>query len=225
MKEIKYYGKVLTITLMILAVTAITFILPIKETSVQAEPLDTYHSSWHLIRALAAEDGANFAAGIDLAGSEGDYANIPTDAFQVRSVMSETGPHEGYSAGGAWIFVFGCSTTDSDDDNETFSFTLVGWAKSNGMAQVLCEGDGVAGTQDVVIYPGGSATDANDVWADTVNLDETTKWPGVAVYNSGDNEVCMLVVDTTGLEYVYPYIYDAAGSSEAAAVAVYGRRY
>ncbi len=220
----KKLGKALTVVILVLAVIAGTFMLP-KPEQVQAEPVDTYHSSLHLVRALAAEDGATFAASLDLAGGEGDFASKPTSAFLIRSMFTETGPNEGYSAGGAWIFTFACSTTDGDDDSEGFSFTLVGWSKTNGMAQVICEGNGLAGTQDVVIYPGGSVTDANDTWADTIVLDETTKWPSVAVYNSGDNEVCILVADMTGLEYVYPFIYDAAGTAEASAVAVYGRRY
>jgi hypothetical protein len=222
MKQLVRIGKVSILGLLLLAVAVFGFVMVRR---VFAAPVDTYHSSWHLVRALAAEDGETFAGAIALATDEGDFANIPASAFQISSTRAGVGPHEGYSAGGAWMFAFACSTTDADDDSETFSFNLVGWAKTNGMAQVICEGNGAAGTQDVVIYPGGSAADANDTWADTISLDETTKWPSVAAYNSGDNEVAILLVDMTGLEYVYPFIYDANGTSEASAVAVYGRRY
>jgi hypothetical protein len=228
MKRIMRFGKALIaplfIPLLIIVAVIIGFVLVRK---VFAEPVDTYHSSWHLIRTLDTEDAADFATALALATNAGDFDSIPSDAFRITSHSAGIGPHEGMSPGGAWMLVFGCSTTDTDDDSETFSFTLVGWAKTNGMAQVICEGDGAAGTQDVVTYPGASsATDANDTWADTLNLDETTKWPSVAVYNaSGDNEVAILVFDTTGLEYIYPFIYDAAGTAEATAVAVYGRRY
>jgi hypothetical protein len=102
---------------------------------------------------------------------------------------------------------------------------MVGWAKTNGMAQVLCHGDGVLGTQDVVIEPNGDSI-TNGFWADTINLDATTKWPSIASYNdAGANEVAILVVDMTGVEYVNFYTYDVNGGSECATLGVYGRRY
>ncbi len=71
-------------------------------------------------------------------------------------------------------------------------------------------------------------------WADTINLDETSKWPtsratddanSVMVYNSADNEVALLVIETTGIEWIQFVIYaaDAATSEESGAVTVYGR--
>jgi hypothetical protein len=184
-----------------------------------AEPLDTYHSSWHLVRAVAAEDAADFATALALATSKGDYANKPSGAFRISSRYAGSRA-EGYSPGSKWMFAI-CGT---DADNETFSFNVVGWAKTNGMAQIICEGNGILGSQDVVIYPGGS-TATNGFWADTISLDETTKWPSVAVYNSGDNEVAIIVIETTGLEWIQFIVYDAGGGAEAASIGVYGRRY
>lgn len=201
--------------LLILIVAVVVTILPLAK----AEPLDTHHSSWHLIRALAAEDEADFATALALATNEGNYANKLSDAFCIRT-FGAVGGSEGYSAGGAWMFAF-CGT---DAANDTFSFNLVGWAKMNGMAQIICEGNGILGTQDVVVYPNGD-TATSGFWADTITLDEITKWPSIGVYNSGDNEVAFILVDMTGVDYVYPVIYDAAGSSEATSIAVYGRRY
>ena len=71
-------------------------------------------------------------------------------------------------------------------------------------------------------------------WADTITLDETTKWPsqdgaltGAAVYNSGDNEVCLLVIRTQGIEWLQVVVYDADGATgeEAGNITVYGRRF
>ncbi len=191
-----------------------------------AEPLDTYHSGWHVIRATAAEDGATFAAVIDLAASEGNFANkdLNITTFRIPSVNAGVGPSEGISAGKAWVFVF--AGTDAAD--ETFSFDLVGWRKTNGMAQVICTGNGILGTQDVVLYPDDSSTTAtNGFWADTIEIDDVTNWPGgIGLYNEGGgNRVTMVIVDMTGLEYVYPVIYDAAGSAEAATITVFGARY
>ncbi len=195
----------------------------------KAEPTDTYHSSWHVVRAAAAEDGATFAAVYDLAAGEGDFASKDTSTvaaggpFKIISHSANIAHRgEGYSPGGAWMFTIGGVGLE----NDVFSFNLVGWAKTNGMAQIICEGNGVLGTQDIVIYPGGSAV-TDGLWADTITLDETTKWPSVAVYNSSDDEVANMVVDTTGLEWVQFVVYDALGAQagEANSVAVYGRRY
>lgn len=193
----------------------------------QAEPLDTYHSGWHVVRATAVEDGANLAAVIDLAGAEGNFAkkddNITT--FRIPSVRAGVGPNEGKSAGSAWVFVFG----GTDAVNETFSFDLVGWRKTNGMAQIIANGTGVLGTQDIVLYPDDDSTTAtNGFWADTITVPVTTNWPGnVGVFNSGNNQVTMLIVDMVGLEFVYPVIYDADGSTgvQAATITVFGARY
>ena len=195
-----------------------------------------------------------------------------------------------------------------NDVDDTFSFNLVGWSKTNGMLQNILEGNGVIGTQAVIIYPDGgdalgrtisetgvaythstktftvtnrgfdgalegmmarvtgsgftdeivnittvtdvniiicdvtsTSTDATDAtvqinpafWADTITLDETTKWPmdmggdgnNVQVYNSGDNEVAVIVVDLTDIEWIQWIIYDAdaATGEQAGNITVYGR--
>lgn len=201
------------------------YLATVKEA--QAEPLDTYHSSWHVIRATAAEDGANFAAVYDLAGDEGNFANKGAAAFRIFS-RSQFGAAEGYSPGSRWMFAI-CGT---HDDGDTFSFNVVGWAKTNGMLQMICEGNGLLGKQDVVIQPDGTV-DPNGFWADTIALDDTKLWPGlyndandgIIVRNSGNDQVAILVIETTGLEWIQFVVYDAAGTAEAASITVYGRRY
>ncbi len=298
-------GKVsVVITLLLVVVAALIYgTLPTK-----AEPVDTYHSSWHLVRETADEDAATFAAAYDLT-TEGNFASKDSSTvlaggpFQIRSTNAGAGPHEGYSAGGAWKFAICGKNYNNVDD--TFSFNIIGWSKINGMLQTIAEGNGVLGTQAVIVYPdGGDAlgelvsetsvsyddaggvqdnyftvtnqgfdgavvgmlayvtgtditsgyyqvtvvTDSNNIkiavtatddntdstvqinpafWADTITLDETTKWPSVAVYNSADNEVAFIVVDTTGLEWIQFVIYaaDAATNEEAGDITVYGRRY
>lgn len=202
------------------------FTAPLVLERALAVPIDQYHSGWHLIEAVASEDAADFATALPLATNKGDFANKTTEAFQIPS-WGSYGGHEGYSPGTQWMFAF-CGTDAAD---ETFSFTMVGWAKTNGMAQIICEGNGVLGTQDIVIYPGGASV--TGFWADTISLDETTKWPkqrsgnlaGTAIYNSGDNEVALLVVDLAGIEWIDFVTYDVAGSAEASTLGVYGRRW
>ena len=299
-------GRV-TMAVTLLLVLAVAMLMVIISPRAKAEPLDTYHSSWHLVRETADEDGATFAAVYNLT-TAGNFANKDSNSvvnggpFKITSLRTGIG-HEGYSPGGAWVFAICGKNYNNVDD--TFSFNIAGWSKINGMLQTIAEGDGVLGTQAVIIYPdGGDAvgelvsetsvvfdhnggaedtyftvtnesfdgavagmlayvtgtnitsgyyqvtvvTDTNNVkiavtgtddntdstvqinpafWADTINLDETTKWPSVTVYNSGDNEIAIIVVDTTGLEWVQFVIYaaDAATNEEAGDMTVYGRRY
>lgn len=213
--------KELSLLLLIIGVCALLLLCLKYVMPAEAVPLDTYHSSWHLIRDTAAEDGATFAAGLDLAGAEGDFGNKPSGAFHIR-VDSSGGGYEGYSPGGAWMFAF----AGTDTINDTFSYTMVTWAKTNGMAQVAGHGDGILGSQDVVLYPHDGSTATNGFWADTVNMDALTSWPEIGTYNSGNNEVGLLVADMTGVEWVQFFIYDAGGAaSECTDITVYGRRY
>lgn len=310
MKRLMRMGRItialaLCIYVMVVVIVFVVTILPIRQA--EAEPLDTYHSSWHLVRETADEDGATFAAVYDLT-TAGNFANKDSSTvanggpFNIRSVNVNTGAHEGYSAGGAWMFAICGKNYNNTDD--TFSFNIIGWSKLNGMLQTVAEGNGTLGTQAVIVYPdGGTAlgelvdmtavtydhsggaeetyfsktdvglnvvagmlayvtgtnitsgyyqvtivTDDDNIkiavtasddntdstvqinpafWADTIALDETTKWPAVSLHNSGDNEVAFIVVDTTGLEWVQFVIYDAdaATGEEAGDLTVYGRRY
>ena len=325
MKQVMRIGRVILPILVVLFIAAAILLTQIPA---KAEPLDTYHSGWHLIRETASEDGASFTAVYDLT-TDGNFASKNSTswrtanggAFKIPSFTQGTGGSESRSAGSKWMFAFCGENFNNTDD--TFSFNLIGWSKANGMLQVLAEGDGVLGTQAVIIYPDsgdalgatcsetavvfdytggtestyftvtnegfngaivgqlayvtGSAitsgyyqvlvvTDTNNVsidvthssgdntdstvqinpsfWADTINLDETTKWGGaladpntisgyyqmpgtITVINSGDNEVACLIVELTGIEWIQFVLYacDAATSEEAGNVTVYGRRY
>jgi len=227
----KYLKKgrvvVSVLILFLMTVCAILVLVPAK-----AEPLDTYHSDWALIRETADEDGANFAAVYALATSEGNFASknsssvVDGGAYRIRSYAGNTAGNETQTVGAAWEFAISASTTDADDDSETFSFNIIGWSRNNGMLQVLAEGAGAIGTQDVVLYPNDGAAATDIWWADTITLDETTKWNTVSVLNSGDNEVAILHVDMAGLEWVQFVIYDANGSgAEAGDLTVFGRPY
>ena len=187
MKTVIRIGRIITPIMVCLAIGASLIFWLI---SAQAKTLDTYHSSWKLIRETATEDGANFAAVYNLASDGGDFASKDSSTvanggpYRIRSYFGGEGT-EFVSSGGAMVFAI-CGGLS---ENDTFSFNIVGWGRTNGMLQVIAEGDGIIGTQDVVKYPDDGATATNIWWADTINLDETTKWPAVGVYNSGDNEM------------------------------------
>lgn len=190
----------------------------------EAEPADSYQGEWHLIRDTSGEDAATFELALALDGSEGDFANLPSDVFTIPDFDNKTIiPGQSISPGVAWLFAL-CGT---DTANDTFSYAVVGWASRNGMAQVMAQGDSVLGSQDVVLYPDDGATATAAFWSDTNNIDDKTLWPSINSYNNGNNQVGIIAVDLTGIKYVKVYIWDADGVTgiEAVDVTVYGRRY
>jgi len=311
MKTIRYGKTMAAIAmLLLLGVTIFLCVMPLAK----AEPIDTYHSGWHLVRATASEDSSSFADEYDLtgvtSGISGTFADMNSSAFHIPSRNDSQG--KGTSPGTKWVFAFSAEAFNAEDD--TFSFNLVGWAKDNGMLHNIAEGSCTLGTQAVGTYPhGGDAlgrtissvaavythadltftmTDllgdaavgmyarvtgtgfvnalipittvtSNDsfvcstlsstenctatvqinpaFWVDTIDVDELTKWSpagagdantnmmgvNVAVLNSGDNEVGLLIVDLAGLEYIQFIIYDAdaATNEEAGFITVLGRPY
>ena len=199
----------------------------------EAVPRDTYQASWQLVRETATEDGADFATVYALATSKGDFANKDSSSvaaggpFRIKSQRSDLGQYQSF--GDHWHFII-CGGLADDDD---FSFNIVGWASDNGPAQIIAEGDGVIGTQDVVLFPDDGVAATNTWWADTITLDETTKWTtaagganGVSVFNSGDNEIAVIQLYPQGLEWIQFVFYDADDSQagEADPLTVYGRR-
>lgn len=214
-----------TVVLLYLLLCGVWFLADMAK----AEPLDTHHSKWRLVRETADEDGANFTAVYDLAGDEGNFANKNSNSvanggpFRIGSRPGELGtPNK--SLGAVWKFVI-CGGVEN---NDTFSFHIVGWAEDNGMLRVLAVGDGIIGTQDVVLYPDDDAVATAIWWADTISIDSVTpvRWPGVSVRNSGNDEVASILVDTTGLEWIQFVIYDADGTStDANDITVFGRPY
>jgi len=117
------------------------------------------------------------------------------------------------------------TSTDANATSGYYAITTV--TDSNAIIM-----SGMTSTGDVAT--GGIRVQSNPAfWVDTINLDETTKWPrdgdgnNVLVYNSGDNEVAFIVVETTGLEWVQFVVYDAtpAQTGEAGDVTVFGRLY
>ena len=151
MRKFKNVGKAgLAVALLIGIAVSIFALAKI----VQAEPIDTYHAGWNLVRASGDEDAATFAAEYDLSGVtdgiSGAFEDMNASAFKITSQPSAG---LGSAPGTKWVFAI-CGKL-YDDVGGTFSFDLVGWAKGNGMLHVICEGNGDLGTQAVVNYPDG----------------------------------------------------------------------
>lgn len=181
-------------TAVALAVLAIAVLFGFLCEITSAAPVDQYHSSWHLVRESANEDGATFAAVYDLTGVDqtiaGNFASKNTatvingGAFKITSVDAGLGANEGYSAGTKWMFTicaknFGVGADNTIDN--TFSFNMVGWSKTNGMLQVIAEGDCIVGTQAVIIYP-----DGGDAVGETINMTGVAYTNGNTTFSKTD---------------------------------------
>ena len=316
MKKVIRYGK---ITLALLLFLVVTTYLVIPMLPAKADPADAFHSEWVKIRATADEDGATFVATYDLT-LEGNFANKDSSTV-ANGGAYQISPRAGLD--NRWMFTLCAKNYDVGADNaidNTFSFTLIGWSRENGMLQVIAEGDCILGTQGVIVYPDtgnafsalidetavtythsnttfsktdvgvgvvagmmiyvtssntsnlsdgfyavtgrtddtivcsgtGSSGDATTTvqsnpafWADTISLDETTKWTSTingAAASSGNKgvlevlnadgsisagEVGAIVVNLDGIEWIQWIIYDAlpAQTTEAGDVSVFGRKF
>lgn len=217
--------KILTVLLVLAAVYA-----------VYARPRDTYQAHWQLVRATATEDDDTFADAYNLAGNGGDFAGKGTNSvaeggpFRIKKQRSDLGQYQSF--GDKWQFIM-CGGISS---GYTYSFTLVGWAADNGPLQVICEGNGLTGGQDVVLFPHNGEAAANTWWVAMMWLDETTKWPlatgganGVSLINEdmAFGEICVLEVDLQGLEWIQFVFYDAKFVQQGTVsdpTTVFGRR-
>jgi len=148
--------------------------------------------------------------GADALGALVDESSVTyTDNTNTFTVTNKS--FDGTVAG-MMVYVTGSDLTDG-----YYAITMVTDANN-----IICSGMSSSGNNT------DSTVQCNPVfWADTINLDETTKWPSVAVYNSGDNEMAFIVVDMTGLEWVQFVVYDALPeeTGEAGDVTVFGRLY
>jgi len=214
----------------IIALSAVGLFFGVRS---RAEPVDGYQASWQLVRETATEDGADFDAVYDLAAAEGDFASKDSSAvsaggpFRLKSQRSDLGQY--LTVGTKWQFIIAGGAADDD----TFSVDIIGWSRDNGPQQKIAEGNGVIGTQDVVLYPDDGATATNVWWADTIAFDATTKWTtaaggqnGISVLNSGNNQIAVIELHTQGIEWIQFVFYDALASQagEADPVTVFGRR-
>ena len=84
--------------------------------------LDTIHEQLSLLRAEANEDTDL----LDLT-SEGNFANKPASAFQLKTAT----PRQGHGGNSAEISFTGGAAAD-----KTFTYKLYGWRKGNGPARL-----------------------------------------------------------------------------------------
>jgi len=173
-----------------------------------ANPVSTVVADYRLLRSPAVEDDS-----IEIAiATEGDFAQKPSGAVKIPRVRGDT------EANSIQIIIAG-----EDTANETFSWKLWAWKSKNGPAEVIADGTGILGTQDVVKYPDtGLAVTAATLWADTIAITNNVFVKTWRVADSGNNRVAKLVGDLAGYEWIYLEITDANdATTEAGMVSAY----
>jgi hypothetical protein len=169
------------------------------------DTLGTLQSAWSVLRASAGEVTA-----LDLT-SAGDFAHKPATAVEIVGGATET-PVNGIEI----------AFSGTDANNETFSYKVYAYRKTNGPATLVCSGAGTLGTQAVLLNPSTGATATNTFWADTLTC--TSVWPAtVTLSDSGNNGVARLTFDLLGYSHIYVEITNADGTTgvEAASVAAW----
>lgn len=156
------------------------------------------HQPYAILRAEASEDTAVVIA------TAGAFASKPSAAVQLKTATGNS------TANTIQITVIG-----GDAANDTFSWRIYAWRASNGPAELVADGNGILGTQQVVTYPqGGTAT--SKFWVDSFTIAAQYRLTTVTTSTTGGNSVASLWIDTIGYEWWYIEITDADGSSTQA---------
>ena len=168
-----------------------------------------YRGEYQLLRAEANE----VAASITIA-TEGDFAQKPAEAVRIGELTNGVG-----SGPLQIMFLAG------DAANDTFSWRIWLWSRTNGPAECAAYGTGIFGEQQVVRYPDTGLAATTKFWADTISI-TAQYWPAeIEVFDEGNNRICKLLIDPLEYEWIYVEITDADGTTgiEALDVAVYYR--
>jgi hypothetical protein len=166
----------------------------------QFQALQTIRVAYQVMRPEADEDAAAIAI-----ATEGNFAQKPAGAIQIKPSDA------GLSAVNGMEVIF-CGGAAAD---KTFSFKVWGWRSHNGPAELVCSGDGILGTQQVVKYPHNGATATSKFWADTLTI--TDVWlTTVDVSDSGNDRIAKIIFDTCGFEWFFIEITLADGTGTKA---------
>ncbi len=101
---------------------------------------------------------------------------------------------------------------------KTFSWRIIAWRNSNGMARIMAEGTGELGTQAVVRYPlvpgGGTAAATDKFWADNLVITYENWVKEVEATDTGSsNSAASVWCDDAGYRYWLVEISDADGAT------------
>lgn len=162
--------------------------------------LNTARIPWTVLRAAVTSD--------DLALAAFDRSDWPTsNTLNLRQPPLA-------DANGLVIAFHG---TDAADEDATYK--LYGLNKSNGMIQLLLEGTITLGTQNATTDPLDMSTViANGKWADTVTVTGGLWKDLTTILDSGNNRICMLMVDQRWIDELYLEIDLDGGATTAASM-------
>ena len=141
----------------------------------------------------------------------GDFAHKPTGALKLSTAFGS--PMDNLQL----YFLGGIA------DNNTFSFTIVGWRAENGPAEFIASGNAILGGQKVLLYPETGLTATNRLWVDTIVLTDHEWIVDPVVGNNAENGVASLIIKISGLKYFWVYITNADNTTttEAGYIRVY----
>lgn len=168
----------------------------------------TYQYGYEVLRAEADEE----ASTLNLTTS-GDFANKPSGAKQLLSNNQSN----------TVINAVELAFCGGDAANDTFSYTVYAYRRTNGPATFVCSGVGTLGTQAVVKYPHSGATATSKFWADTLTMTDRWLKNVETTDSSGNNQVARIWFDAVGYEWIYVEITNADGATgtEAGDITVY----
>lgn len=105
------------------------------------------------------------------------------------------------------------SFAGGDADDDAFEWRIYGWRNENGPAEIIADGTGILGSQEVVKYPhNGLPPDATRFWADSLVVINGYWIKRVDATDVGNNSVAKVWFDTAGYRYFMVEIPTAVGA-------------
>jgi hypothetical protein len=92
-----------------------------------------------------------------------------------------------------------------------FAWRVYGWRNMNGPAEIVCDGTGMLGTQQVVEFPHNGVAAPGRLWADTIVVENDRWMKEVEGTSYEGNSVGKLWFDACGYRYFYVEILTSTG--------------
>ena len=165
---------------------------------------------WETLRALTAEDGAA-AASLTTGYTFNEKQTSCVDLYTLF----------GDRFAAVLIAMYGGTIGANDvvGGTDKFGFDLIGYRAPQGdtvgvfanPALLICScADQAAEVGTMEMSPDGGTTKSSR-WVDEMTL-TNTDWPGTLnKFDAGNNRVCVLAFDASGIRYIYPYVFGANG--------------
>lgn len=174
---------------------------------------------WKTLRELGPEDGA---AAADLKTGFNFYQKKDS-CIDLYKLFNK-------KFAGIIISMYGDSYNgETCDNNDAFAFDLIGYREPlvgyesaegfNPPIAICSAGAGLAITSAARASSDGGVTETGR-WMDTLTLSNNT-WPGTLdKFENGADQIAQVAFDSTGIRYIYPWVWNALGSNAGECPAV-----